>query len=262
MIYRIHSFLSYIINGKTKYRLHSPFVFNFVKNTIADNRKFYAFDEIFSLKNLSKRSNKKITITDLGAGSNGNIKKERTVKDIVNQSAITKKYGELLFKVVNLYQPKTIIELGTCVGIGTLYMAAGNTNAKVYTIEGDPNIAAIAQKNFSLLPNYSKNINSVIGNFDDDLESTIKNIDTIDFAFIDGNHRKEPTLRYFNQIIEKCNSNSILVFDDIHWSKEMGEAWEEIKQNKKVTLTLDLYRLGFVFFVEDRKEVEHFKLYF
>ena len=262
MIYRIHTFFSYIINGKTKYRLHSPFVFEFVKNTIADKRKYYAFNDISKVKKETKKHNKKIEITDLGAGSDGTVKKERTIKSIVNQSAITKKYGKFLFKVVKHYQPKTILELGTCVGIGTLYMASANSNTKVYTIEGDPNVAKIAQNNFDKLPKYSKNIQPIIGNFDDVLKSTLKEIDEIGLAFIDGNHRKAPTLDYFNQILEKCTSSSILVFDDIYWSKEMGEAWEDIKKHEKVTLTIDLYRLGLVFFIEDRKEVQHFKLYF
>lgn len=262
MIYRIHTFLSYLINGKTKYRLHSPFVFDFVKNTIADTRKYYAFNDILEVKKSTKRKNKKIEITDLGAGSDGKIKKERSINAIVNQSAITKKYGELIFKIVKHYQPNTILELGTCVGIGTLYMASANSNATVYTIEGDPNIAKIAQTNFDKLPNASKNIVPIIGNFDDVLEPTLEKIDEIGLAFIDGNHRKKPTLDYFNKILEKCTTNSILIFDDIYWSKEMGEAWEEIKQNERVTLTIDFYRLGLVFFVKDRKAVEHFKLYY
>lgn len=262
MIYKAITFLSYLKNGKTKYRLHSPFVFNFLTNTMADKRKYYAFEEINAIKKYNRQQDKEIAITDFGAGSDGKVQKTRAIKSVARQSAIPKKYGELLFKIVEYYQPANILELGTCIGIGTLYMATANTAIPVITIEGDANLAEIAASNFKRYPKELQNISQVIGNFDDVLPSVIYNLPKIGLAFIDGNHRKAPTLNYFNQIIDKCTASSILIFDDIYWSKEMIEAWEEIKSHKKVKLTIDLYRMGLVFFVEEKKEVEHFKLYF
>jgi predicted O-methyltransferase YrrM len=229
---------------------------------MTDKRKYYAFEEIAQIKKYNIQQNTKIQITDFGAGSDGKVQKTRTLKSVARQSAIPKKYGELLFKVVEHYQPKNILELGTCIGIGTLYMAAAKTDIPTITIEGDNNLAKIASENFSKYPKPLQNIQQVIGNFDDVLLNVLSNLNEVGLAFIDGNHRKEPTLQYFHQILEKCTSASILIFDDIYWSEEMGEAWEEIKNHPKVKLTIDLYRMGFVFFVEEKKAVEHFQLYF
>ncbi len=266
MIYKAKDYLKFIINGKTKYRLHSPFVFNFVMNVLHDNRSYYAFHHIETIKKLTKNQPKTIQITDLGAGSsNGIIKKERTISSIVNKSVIKKKYGKLLFRIVNYYKPQYILELGTCVGIGTMYLAAGIAKNKVVTIEGDPAIAKIAKNNINMYPSQLKNIEQQIGNFDDVLPKLLAQNPTIDLAFIDGNHRKEPTVSYFNQILKHAHEGTILIFDDIHWSKEMIEAWEQIKEHPKVMLTIDIYRMGIVFLGQighHRKEKEHFQIYF
>ncbi|MEZ5008712.1 MAG: class I SAM-dependent methyltransferase [Chitinophagales bacterium] len=262
MIYKAKDILNFLINGKTKYRLHSPFVFNFVNSVLLDNRKYYAFDIINRIKKATHQHPQKIAIKDLGAGSNGQIKKERSLASIVNKSAIKHKYGKLLFRLVNYYKPENIIELGTCIGIGTMYLATGNLKSKLTTIEGDPSLAKIASNNFQKYPGDLSHIKQVIGNFDDVLPNVLASYSKIDLAFIDGNHRKEPTLNYFHQILEYTDENSILIFDDIHWSKEMMEAWATIQQHPKVSLTIDIYRMGFVFFGNERKEQEHFQLYF
>lgn len=234
-------------------------------NILLDDRSYYSFHHIEAIKKLTKKQHTTIQITDLGAGSNGNIQKERSIASIVDKSAIKKKYGKLLFRIANYYKPQYILELGTCVGIGTMYLAAGNTKNKVVTIEGDPAIAKIATNNFKKYPIHLSNIEQHIGNFDDVLPEVLAQNPKIDLAFIDGNHRKEPTLNYFNQILANCHDDSILIFDDIHWSKEMIEAWKIIKTHSKVQLTIDIYRMGIVFLGkigQERKEKQHFQIYF
>lgn len=262
MIYKLKDLLFFLINGKTKYRLHSPFVFNFVKTVLLDDRKFYAFELIKSIKKTTQKNTHKIPITDLGAGSGGRVKSERSISAITNKSAIKHKYGKLLFRIVNYYKPENILELGTCIGIGTMYLATGNLKSKVITIEGDPNIATIAKTNFDRYPGGLDHIELMEGNFDTVLPKALAALQKVDLAFIDGNHRKAPTLNYFHQILPYCDQSSILIFDDIHWSKEMMEAWKVIQNHPDVSLTLDLYRLGIVFFGKERKEQEHFQLYF
>ncbi len=103
-----------------------------------------------------------------------------------------------------------------------------------------------------------KNIEAVIGNFDETLQPTLSAIENVDLAFIDGNHRYEPTIKYFEKILPKLKENSIVVFDDIHWSKEMEQAWNEIIQHNAVTLSIDLFFIGIVFFRKDFKEKQDF----
>ncbi len=153
-----------------------------------------------------------------------------------------------------------MVELGTSLGITTCYLASGNKDALVYTFEGAPQIAAVANKNFQHL-NF-KNILLVQGNFDDTLSAQLTKIPSVNFAFVDGNHRKQPTINYFYQLLEKANENSIFIFDDIHWSNEMEEAWKEIQNHTSVTLTIDLFFIGIVFFRKEQKIPQHFAIRF
>ncbi len=162
--------------------------------------------------------------------------------------------------MVNHYQPKFILELGTSLGITSSYMASAQPNAKVTTMEGAKAVAAVAQKNFNALG--LQNINIVQGNFDNTLPGVLKKTNVVDLAFVDGNHRREPTLQYFEQLLQKSNDNTILVFDDIHWSAEMEQAWASIQAHPRVTLTIDLFFIGLVFFRAEQKVKQHFTVRF
>jgi predicted O-methyltransferase YrrM len=185
---------------------------------------------------------------------------KRKISAIAKSSLKPKKYSQLIFRIVHYYKPNTILELGTSLGITTSYLAFANPAAKIITMEGAPEVASTAKKNFKQLLLY--NINIVEGNFDDTLPSVTGQLSSVDFAFIDGNHRKEPTLKYFNQLIKLSTSTTILIFDDIHWSIEMEEAWDEIKLHPLVTLTIDLFFIGIVFFRKEQKTNEHFTIRF
>jgi predicted O-methyltransferase YrrM len=185
-----------------------------------------------------------IEITDLGAGSTVNSSNRRKVADIAKNSAKGGKWGELLFRLARHFQPETMIELGTSLGIGALYQSLGNPTGNLTTFEGCQNTAAIAREQFA-----KANLNPTIvkGNFDDTLQPYLDSIEKLDWAFIDGNHQKEPTIKYFNQCMEKCHNDSVLLFDDIYWSKGMAEAWQNIQADERVTVTLDLFQVGIVF---------------
>lgn len=200
-----------------------------------------------------------IEVKDFGAGSSVLKTNTRKVKDIVRHSAKPAKYAQLLFRLVNYFQPKTILELGTSLGISTLYLAMANSKTKVISIEGSETIATLARENFKLLN--VENIELIIGNFDKVLPAQLQKINCADFVFFDGNHRKTPTLSYYEQCLHYAHNNSVFVFDDIHWSQEMEEAWQTIKQHPRVTITIDLFFMGLVFFKTEQAK-EHFVLRF
>jgi len=191
----------------------------------------------------------KITIEDHGAGSNVNKSNTRQLKDIVKNTVKAPKYGQLLFRLVNHFKPATILELGTSLGISTLYLAAPNKKMKVITVEGCSSTAKVAQINFDKIG--FENIELVNDTFDHFLPEHLSKVNTLDFVFFDGNHQKEATINYFNWCVEKANNETIFVFDDIHWSDGMNAAWEEIKKHPKVTSTMDLFFMGIVFFNSD-----------
>jgi len=244
-----YNYLIYRIKSTNEHGVHSPFVFELLGNVIYNTTDYYAYKPIEKLREQLLNSGHNVTCIDLGAGSLKNNSSTKQIKKIARHAAKSAKYAQLLFRLVNHFQPSEILELGTSLGISTAYMAAANSNIKVTTIEGCPEIAKVAKQNFEQLE--LKNIEPLTGNFDAALPSVLAQKEKLDFVFFDGNHRKEPTLNYFRQCLQKATDSSIFIFDDIYWSAEMKQAWEEIKNNNRVTVTIDLFYMGIVFF---RKE--------
>jgi predicted O-methyltransferase YrrM len=246
-------------NGKG-HGVHSPFVFNFIKNVLRDKRQYDCYDKIEKLRAELLQNKISIKVEDHGAGSAVISSNNRVVKDIAASSLKNKKFAQLFFRITKYYKPQTIIELGTSFGITSSYMAAANDASTVYTLEGSRNIADMAQNNFNKLA--LKNINLIHGNFDETLPSLLQKINKVDLAFIDGNHSKEPTLRYLTWLLEKSTEQSIFIFDDIHWSAGMEEAWKQIQIHPAITMTIDLFFIGLVFFNKDFKAKQHFVIRF
>lgn len=236
--------------------VHSPFVFEFITRLLNDRRKPEVFDTIEALRREMKRNRRVLNIEDFGAGSVATSSKQRTVSSIARTALKPPKYGQLMHRMINHYMATRVVELGTSLGITTSYMALSNPLTKVYTLEGSDEIANIAQANFEKLG--LANTRLIRGNFDDTLAPLLEKLTHIDLAFVDGNHRREPTIRYFEMLLAKANDHSVFVFDDIHWSREMEEAWHYIRHHQAVTLSIDLFHIGIVFFRKEQKVRQHF----
>jgi predicted O-methyltransferase YrrM len=246
-------------NGKG-HGIHSPFVFDFVKNVLNDKKTYPAYKPIESLRKKMLVNATVIEVEDFGAGSTVIKTKKRIVSAIAASSLKPKKYAQLLYRMVKYYKPETILELGTSFGITTAYLASANETSTIFTCEGSSAIASIAKQNFETLQ--LKNVQLTEGDFSGTLSPLLSDLNTVNFAFADGNHRKEPTLDYFQQLLNHSTATTILVFDDIHWSAEMEKAWDTIKQHPSVTLTIDLFFIGIVFINPDFKIPQHFSIRF
>ena len=240
--------------------MHSPFVFEFITKVLNDKTNYPEYEKVEALRDRLLNDHTIVEIEDFGAGSMMGKKNRRSISSIAKNAAKPKKFGQLLFRTIKYYQPKTILELGTSLGITTSYLTLAKPDARLITMEGSKEIADVAKRNFRNLDN--RNIEIIEGNFDNALSSVVGGLLTVDFAFIDGNHRQEPTERYFKELLAKTNNNSILVFDDIHWSGEMEAAWEAIKNNAAVSCSIDLFFIGIVFFRKEFKEKQHFAIRF
>ena len=246
-------------NGKG-HGIHSPFVFDFITKVLNDKNNYTPYETVENRRKELLHDTTVIEVEDFGAGSSVIKTNQRVVKNIAQSSLKPKKISQLLFRIVQYYKPETILELGTSFGISAAYLAAGNNNANVFTCEGAKNIATIAQQTFQKLN--LKNITLTIGNFENTLPALLTQIKNVDLAFVDGNHRKQPTLQYFQQLLNHSNTATLLIFDDIHWSAEMEAAWEQIKQHAQVTLTIDLFFIGIVCINAAIKEKQHFVIRF
>ncbi|MCP9753223.1 O-methyltransferase [Ferruginibacter sp. HRS2-29] len=248
-------------NGKG-HGVHSPFVFEFIRDVLNDKKQPSFYKSIEAKRKSLLSDNSTIEVEDFGAGSAVIKTNTRVVGKIAASSLKPRKYAQLLSKMVSYYQPLTIVELGTSFGITTAYLTKGSDpNASVFTFEGAPAIARIAQQNFDELG--LRNSKLVQGDFAATFPAFLQETKRIDFAFVDGNHRKKPTLDYFYQLLQHVDpAGSILVFDDIHWSSEMEEAWEEIKKHGSVNLSIDLFFVGIIFLRKDFKVEQHFSIRF
>jgi predicted O-methyltransferase YrrM len=246
-------------NGKG-HGIHSPFVYSLVEDVLNDQKAYYAYEAIEPIRKALLRNEAMIAVEDFGAGSTVIKSNQRMVKKIAASSLKSPKYAQLLFRLVNHFQPKTLLELGTSLGVTSAYLAMGNTKGQLYTLEGSAAIADLAAQHFLALQ--LPNIQLIRGNFDVQLPQLLTKKPVIDFAYIDGNHRLEPTKNYFLQLLPHLSPTAILVFDDIHWSSEMEAAWQFIVQHPASLLTIDLFQVGLVFFNPNFLEKQHFTIRF
>ena len=246
-------------NGKG-HGIHSPFVYAFIEKVLNDKKQYPCYEIIENRRKELLNDSTVIEVEDFGAGSAVIKTSSRVVKNIAASSLKPEKFSQLLFRMVQYYQPKTILELGTSFGITSAYLASVNSDAKLHTCEGAKNIAAIAKQTFNDLS--LTNINLIEGDFAKTFPHLLSQLQHIDLAFVDGNHRKAPTLDYFNQLLGVSHQSTILIFDDIHWSREMEEAWTQIQQHPAVTLTIDLFFIGIVCVNTAIKVKQHFTVRF
>ena len=240
--------------------MHSPFVFDFILHVLNNKNNYPTHPEIEKLRKKLLNDNREIEVEDLGAGSRKNNRQKKTISQITSSAAKPKKYAEVLSRLAKHYGSQTIIELGTSLGLTTAYLSKANPSSHVITIEGSASVFQAAAQNLSELG--CSNVKMLQGNFDDLLLQVLQEIPPPDLVYIDGNHRYEPTVRYFEQLLPVIHEGSILVFDDIHWSAEMEKAWDYIRQHKQVCYTVDIFFLGFVFFRKEFKSKQDFVVRF
>lgn len=252
-------FLKHQFNAKTRHGVHSPFTYRLLDEVIYDFKTKADYQNIEKLRSELFRDSRIITIRDLGAGSTLNTSKQKQVSTLAKNALKSARLAQLIFRLAADLKPKNIIELGTCLGITTAYLAKAAPEARLISIEGCPETSAIARENLGKLK--ITNTELLVGNFDEILPKIIEEIPLLDFVFIDGNHRKEATLNYFKWCLPRIGENSLLIFDDIYWSQGMKEAWEEIKAHPEVSVTIDLFYIGLVFFKNGRVK-EDFKIRF
>jgi predicted O-methyltransferase YrrM len=245
-------------NGKG-HGIHSPFVFDFITHVLNDRTVYPEYQTIEELRKKLLSDNTPVPFKEFGAGANGG-ELSRSVSSIARRSAKNTKYGQLLFRIAKNYRPRYVLELGTSLGISTAYLAAANKGSVVVSGEGNDSVAALARKNLGTIG--LDNARVITGNFDNTLPEMIGRLPHVDLAFFDGNHRRQPTLNYFNEVLKKMGPESIIILDDIHWSNEMESAWAEIRRHPSVRLSIDLFFLGVIFFRPEFRTSQHFTIRF
>jgi predicted O-methyltransferase YrrM len=256
MWFKVKSFILFLFKSTNQHGVHSPFVFNLVTNCFYKKATFNNVNLFKSIRKWLINNNTVINVTDFGKGSKVFKSNTRKVKDITKIAGISTKKGLLLLRLVNYLKPQNILEIGTSVGLSAAMLSIGNPSSKIKTLEGCNSTAAIAQELFDEFK--LKNIEVVKGNFNKTLPKVLNN-SNFDFIYFDGNHQKEATINYFNLCLSAVNNDSVFIFDDINWSSEMQEAWLIIKDHSKVTVSIDTFFWGIIFFRKEQ-EKEHFTI--
>lgn len=249
MLFTGFSYLGYLLKAKTPHGVHSPFVYDFVTKVLYDKTYYVNYKRVEEQRQRLLKNKNLIEIEDFGhaSGKFGYHTYLRKVRDVVKRSSITPKQGQLLHRIIKYIKPEIILEMGTSAGISSIYQVSASPDSFYIGIEGSATTAALAEENLKRFSHHN-NYSMVIGNFDVMLQNVLEKIDKLDYVFIDGNHNYKSTIKYFNQLLPLTHADSVLIFHDIYWSKGMVQAWEEIKRNEKVVITLDLFFMGIVFF--------------
>ncbi len=247
------------LNGKG-HGMHSPFVYRLIRDVLNNRQSFPAYKQVEQLRERLKKDNTLLHVEDFGAGSVHGTTQQRSISSIARNAAKPAKYGQLLFRLANYYECQTMLEIGTSLGISTTYLALARPGGEVITVEGAPAIATAAAQNFESLG--ISNIRQKTGDFDHILPGLLEQTPPFDLVFIDGNHRQEPTLRYFEWLLPHLHNDAVLIFDDIHWSAEMEKAWEAICNHPAARCTIDLFFVGLVFLRREFHEPQHFRIRF
>ncbi|WPR71293.1 class I SAM-dependent methyltransferase [Flavobacterium sp. NG2] len=255
MLFQIKSYLQFLWHSKNEHAVHSPFVFLLITKCFYDTKPKADYTILKNYRQSLLENKNTIEVTDFGAGSKVFKSNQRQIAQIAKTAGISPKRAQLLYRIAAYFQPETILELGTSLGLATSALALGNPKATITSLEGCPNTMAIAKKQlqqFNL-----NNVNTVVtefGTYFDNLK-----LETLNFKLIyfDGNHSKKATLDYFERLLPTVHNDTVWIFDDIHWSAEMEEAWKEIKNHPKVKVTIDTYQWGLVFFRYEQPK-QHF----
>lgn len=253
----VRDYLKYRWKAKNEHSIHSPFVFEFYLDIIKNGQDIPEEAEIKALFEQLKKDERIIKIKDLGAGSKFGNNDQKKVARIASTAVKSLKWSKIIAGIVKKYEYKRCLELGTSLGFTTAMMSKASPYGKVYSFEGCSNTLGIAKEVFSRLN--CQNVTPILGDLDQTLSHTLGQLDRVDFVFFDANHQCAPTLKYFRACLSKAHENSCFVFDDINWSDGMKEAWEEIKNHPKVSISIDFFQMGVVFFRAKQPE-QHFIL--
>ena len=255
MHYQLKKYVQFLLKSTNQHGVHSPFVYDFVTQCLYDRKNYSSYNTLKKIRKSLLDNTQIIHVTDFGSGSRIFQSQERMVSAIAKNAGVSFKRQKVLFRIANYFKPQTILELGTSVGLGTTALSLGNPKARITTVEGCPNTAKIATTTFRIFQ--CNNIDLQNTTFDDFFNNDYTS--NYDLIYIDGNHNKEKTLQYFDIVLQKVHNDSLIIFDDIYWSPAMTEAWQEIQKNLKVTVSIDTFQWGLVFFRKEQNK-EHFKI--
>jgi len=253
--FALKSYFKFLLKSTNEHGIHSPFVYDLVSKCFYNKTKYTEYKLLEKYRKDLLNSSDSISVEDFGAGSTVFKSNKRKVSDLAKVAGASKSESELLFRIAKYFNPEQSLELGTSLAISTYTISTALPQQNITTVEGSKSIFEWNKQNTSKY-NF-KNTEFVNSLFDDYLETLPPNTQ-FDLIYIDGNHTYDATIKYFEILKKHTHKNSVIIFDDIHWSEGMDKAWNEIIADKEVTLSIDTFHFGMVFFRKEQYNKEHF----
>lgn len=250
MLASLIEFTKFYSSAINRYCVHSPFVATVIDKVIYGVKVPPNRERLENIRQSFLHNHRTISTSTYGAPSRVNRSSTRSIRQIAKSSLTPRSQAETLFRIVDYFRPDTMVELGTCLGVTSLYQYAGNPKANFHTVEGHPELYTEAKKLFDSIP--ASGLKAVKGRFTDVLPSILDDIKKVDYAFIDGDHTKDGLKTYLELLLPRTHNASVIVLHDVHWSDEMSQAWNDLRKNPLVTVSIDLFHMGILFF---RKEI-------
>lgn len=245
LMFKARSWLDYLFAAKTVHQVDSPFIFDFCKRVLEERAPVKNGKMIEAIRAQLSASRAGFDRLDYGTGAARAmpVKARGRVDRFVRQSSIRPIHGTWLNRIVQFWQPATVLELGTAVGISGSYMMINHPDLKLKTIEGDPFLANLARETFKKLD--LRAVEVLEGKFDSVLPAVLEKTGVIDMVYIDGHHSGDALLGYLKRIRPYLNpTHGLIVLDDIYWSPDMAMAWNNLKGASDWSLQLDLFQFG------------------
>ncbi|HUR30172.1 MAG TPA: class I SAM-dependent methyltransferase [Saprospiraceae bacterium] len=258
-LWEIGSYIQHRISSKSWRSFHSPFLFSLFRYILDDRISIPTFEKVEEKRKDFLNSKQKIQVNDFGAGSKVNpLHISRAIGDIARSSLSLPLQCRIMSRLATAVLAKNIVELGTSLGLSAAYLASAQSDSTVFTIEGDTEVANIADQLFQELE--LKNVVLINSTFERLFSSGTLPFNSIDLVFIDGNHRKDALVDYYQQLAPYFHADTIAVIDDIYWSKDMQAGWRELINMQAVTQSVDCYQFGILIFKKDFLQKQHHKV--
>ena len=255
MWYRIKSRLNFLLKSSNQHGIHSPFVYDLITKCFYDKTPFSAYHNLKALRNKLIYNQDLVKVKHYSETSKVFQSNHQKISTIVKGEGSSYKKQKQLYRITNYFKPKNVLELGTSVGLGSAAMAIASNNSIIKTVEVNKNISDIAKKVFK---SYQlKNIQIDTSSFKDFFKKS--NYENLDLVYLDGTCDKESTIENFNSLLKHSHNESVFIINNIYWSKEMTEAWNIIKKQKEITVSIDTFYWGFLFFRKEQPK-QHFTI--
>ena len=203
--------------------VHSPWAYDLIENVINERHPYYAYDDLYSFW-------------------------ENAPQDLPQYP---QSRDELLFRLVNRFNPRFILEVGTGAGVSTGYLASVSTRSRVVTVDNPHPASKQVLRNLKRIHNIEYIAADVTQTVRDILDSgTIP-------QFI---HIAHTALwkEVVEMILPYATPDMVIVVEDMG-KKQKKEWWDQLIKDERIGVTFQMKKAGLLFF-DHKKTKQHYVL--